>query len=69
MRKNVELAAAGADFTSCPTSSTQHSTNYVELHITEGAGLLSSPPPLGEQPRSERNAPARVRARNAEHSN
>ena len=35
----------------------QHSFRYVEIHILEGAGLLSSPR-RGEQSGSERNAPS-----------
>ena len=35
----------------------QHSFRYVEIHILEGTGLLSSPH-RGEQSRSERNAPS-----------
>ena len=35
----------------------QHSFKYVDLHILEGTGLLSSPH-RGEQSRSERNAPS-----------
>jgi len=37
----------------------QHSFKYVEIHILEGTGLLSSPH-RGEQSRSERNAPSRL---------
>ena len=50
------LAAANSTFLRA-----QHSFSYVELHITEGAGLLSSPRPR-EQGRSGRNAPACARA-------
>jgi hypothetical protein len=35
----------------------QHSFKYVDLHILEGTGLLSSPQ-RGEQSGSERNAPS-----------
>ncbi len=50
----VEINSGAVNFTFLRA---QHSFKYVEIHILEGTGLLSSPH-RGEQSRSERNAPS-----------